>query len=102
MLFLGVPCPQASSDADHASASETRTNPVCIILLQRSSLQARHSCLARKLALRHLQRTQEIEHFLLLRGGEAVEILDHSVSFAALAGMVLDGRDQVGGSAVVE
>src|SRR5271155_4974738 len=59
------------------------------------------SCLA--ISVRRLQRAQEVQNFLLLGWAKVVEELLHDgVSFAAVAGVVLDSRDQVCGAAVVQ
>src|SRR6266852_4537947 len=49
-----------------------------------------------------LQRAQEVQYLLLLRGAEVGEILLHRSGFAAPAGMGLNRRQQVRAAAIVQ
>src|SRR5277367_2882907 len=49
-----------------------------------------------------LQRTQEVQYFLLLRLVEVEEVLLHGGGFAATARMGLNRREQVRGAAIVQ
>lgn len=42
-----------------------------------------------------LQRTQEIQQVLLLRGGKRVVVRDNAVRFRAVAGVLLDRGDEI-------
>src|SRR5262249_47796943 len=49
-----------------------------------------------------LQRAQEVQHILLLGGGQDVKIRLHYVSFGAVALVLFDRHQQVAGAAVVQ
>src|SRR5262249_7254150 len=52
--------------------------------------------------LRALQRTQEVQHVLLVRLAEIPEVVDDRVGFRARTPVRQDGGQQIGGSSVVE
>src|SRR6185437_8722194 len=49
-----------------------------------------------------LQRTEEVQQILFLRGGQRIEIRDYAISFRAVAGMLRDCRQQVAGAAIMQ
>ena len=89
---LGFPGHAKNPDPSLRSGRQTGTLPA----IRGETL----SCLARNCIT--LQRAQEVQNFLLLRGTEAIEIVLHRGGFAAIAGVGLDGRVQVGGAAIVQ
>ena len=52
--------------------------------------------------LRGLQRTQEVQHVLLLLRRETVEVPDDAICFRTLAEMLFDGIEKIRGAAIVE
>lgn len=49
-----------------------------------------------------LERAEEIDQFLLLLSGQAIEMFDDPVCFAAVAAMIADGFDEIGGAAIMQ
>jgi len=49
-----------------------------------------------------LEGAEEIQQVLLLLGVEVLEVVDYGVGFGALAGVLVNGVDEIGGAAIVE